>query len=313
MRTQPKNQTYNIETRLFMAILIPLLVLTVFSTAPRAETIQDLVDSKVEEISTQFKFTEGPVWHPDGYLLFSDIPNNKIMKWEEKTGKITAFRDPSGKSNGLTLDLRNRLLAVEHWNRRVSQTSRNGQTKSLTETYKGKKFNSPNDIVVHSNGDIYFTDPEYGLEKREKEQPHQGVYRLGKDGKVALLAASFTAPNGLAFSPDEKVLYVADSKEGYINAYDVAADGTLKNERKFCEVAGPDGMKVDEKGRLFTTSREGITVYLPDGTKVGAIAIPQKPANCAFGGADRKTLFVTARTGLYKVRVKTPGCKVGKR
>jgi sugar lactone lactonase YvrE len=274
----------------------------------------DLVDSEVKELSKDLKFTEGPLWHPDGYLLFSDIPANRICKWTPD-GKTSVFREPSSKANGLTLDGQNRLVAAEQWERRVTVTQPDGKVECVAGLFEGKPFNSPNDVVIHSSGAIYFTDPSYGLEGRKQDQPVQGVYRVAKPGEAPHLVVkdSFKQPNGLAFSPDEKILYVGDSEVGFINAYDVQPDGSLKNERRFCTVKNPDGMKVDQKGRIFTSSADGISVFQADGTLVGAIKFPEQPANCAFGDKDLKTLFVTARTGVYSVRVKTPGLPTGKR
>jgi gluconolactonase len=296
---------------LFLFLLLPSLI---SGSVQAAETMADLVDSEVKELFQNLKFTEGPLWHPDGYLLFSDIPANRICKWTPD-GKTSVFREPSSKSNGLTLDGQNRLVAAEQWERRVTVTQPDGKVECVAGMFEGKPFNSPNDVVVHSSGAFYFTDPSYGLEGRKQDQPVQGVYRVGKPGEAPRLVVkdSFKQPNGLAFSPDEKVLYVGDSEADFINAYDVQADGSLTNERRFCTIKNPDGMKVDQKGRLFTSSAEGISVFQPDGTLVGAIRFPQQPANCAFGGKDLKTLFVTARTGVYSVRLKTPGLPTGKR
>lgn len=296
--------------------LLLLLLLPCFSQVPvrGAETLSDIVDSDVKEVARDLKFTEGPVWVPEGYLLFSDNPVNRIYKWSPY-GKTVVFREPCNKANGLSLDLQNRLLVAEQGERRVTVTQADGKIECVAGMFEGKPFNSPNDLVVHSSGALYFTDPTYGLEGRKQEQPVQGVYRVAKPGEAAqrVVKDRFKQPNGLAFSPDEKVLYVGDSEADFINAYDVQADGSLTNERRFCTVKNPDGMKVDQKGRLFTSSAEGISVFQPDGTLIGAIHFPQQPANCAFGDKDLKTLFVTARTGVYSVRLKTPGLPAGKR
>ncbi|MCX7046595.1 MAG: SMP-30/gluconolactonase/LRE family protein [Candidatus Sumerlaeota bacterium] len=296
------------------------LLLCIFCLAPviseigvAAETLDDIVAGKAEELAKDFKFTEGPVWHPDGYLLFSDIPPNRIMKWEPGKG-ISIFREASGGANGLVLDAQNRLVACEEDARLISRTRADGTTEALAATWEGKRFNSPNDVVMQSNGAIYLTDPTFGLRKRAAEVPAKSVYRIDpKSGEVKrVIENDFTQPNGLAFSPDEKILYVCDSgTAGFINAYDVAADGSLTNKRKLCDVASPDGMKADEKGRLYVASKPGVSVFRSDGSLIGVIPVPQQPANLAFGGKDRKTLYITARTGLYKVEVKTAGIAAG--
>ena len=266
---------------------------------------EDLAAGPVEIIAEGFQFTEGPVWLPREGLIFSDIPADTIYRADK-----SVFRKPSGKSNGLTLDREGRLIACEHWNRRVTRTEHDGTITVLADQYLGRKFSSPNDVVVRSDGMVFFTDPPYGLEGREPELDFSGVYAITTDGAVKLLSVYFKHPNGLAFSPDEKTLYVGDSRARFIQAFDAAQDGTLSNSRFFCR-AKPDGMKMDTTGRLWTTDGPGVSVFAPDGRQVGAIPFPQPPANCTFGDADSQTLFVTARTGVYKVRVHTPGIQPG--
>ena len=273
-----------------------------------------LVESEEpERIATDLKFTEGPVWHPDGYLLFSDIPANAIYKLTPD-GKLETFRSPSGNSNGLTLDRRGRLVACEHGNRRVSRTESDGTIVTLADRYQGKRLNSPNDLVVKSDGSVYFTDPPYGVKPDQRELDFQGVYRIAPDGTLTLLVDDFERPNGLAFSPDEKVLYVADTAREHVRAFDLQSDGTLANDRVFAEGVsekghGPDGMKVDVNGKLYVTA--GVTwVFDSTGKHLGNIVTPEAPANCAFGGTDNKTLFITARTSVYWVKLKVQGVKV---
>jgi len=272
-------------------------------------------DAVVEKVAGEFQFTEGPVWISDGsYLLFSDIPASIIYKWVPGATEAVPYRTPSGNSNGLTLDTEGRLLACEHSNRRVSRAERDGTIVVLADSDGGKKLNSPNDIVVHSSGRIYFTDPPYGLPQQKvgKELDYNGVYRLDPDGTLYLLDDSFDRPNGLAFSPDEKTLYVDDSQQMLIRAFDVQGDGSLANGRVFAELkeAGkdgvPDGMKVDVEGNVFCTGPGGIWVFDPQGTLLGKIEPAEVPANLAWGD-DGKTLYITARTGLYRVRVETGG------
>ena len=271
-------------------------------------------DARVEKVAGGFQFTEGPVWVPDGYLLFSDIPASIIYKWTPGSASAEVYREPSGHSNGLTLDAQGRLLACEH-DRRVSRTEADGMVVALAERYEGKRLNSPNDIVVKSDGSIYFTDPPYGLPKQEadSELGYNGVFRLAPDGTLTLLDDSFVRPNGLAFSPDERVLYVDDTQRQQIRAFDVQPDGTLANGRVFAELVKPgaegrpDGMKVDVRGNVFCTGPGGVWVYAPGGEHLGVIETPQAPANLAWGDDDLKSLYITARTGLYRVRTKTGG------
>ncbi len=267
---------------------------------------------EIEKLAGGFQFTEGPVWVSDGYLLFSDIPANSIYKWTP--GEETEiFRKPSGHANGLSLDCEGRLLACEH-DGRVSRTEKDGSIVSLAEHFDGKRLNSPNDIAVKSDGSIYFTDPPYGLPEQKvgKELTFNGVFRLDS-GILKLLDDSFERPNGIAFSPDERVLYVDDSARGHIRAFDVGSDGLLENGRIFAELRNPseegvpDGMKVDVEGNVFCTGPGGIWVLEPSGELLGVLRFPEIPANLAWGAPDRKTMYVTARTGLYRRRVNTGG------
>ena len=268
----------------------------------------DLQMGDVKQLATGFQFVEGPVWHPDGHWLFSDIPGNRINK-VTPDGELTVHREPSGNSNGLTFDRTGRLVACEHGNRRVSLDN-----ETLVDTFKGKRLNSPNDVVVHSSGAVYFTDPPYGIKPEEQEQSHNGVYRLAPDGHMTLLVADFERPNGLAFSPDESVLYIDDTQHAHVRAFDVTADGTLENDRLFADLAhdepgAPDGLKIDQEGNVYTTNALGMWVHAPNGEFLGIIETPEVPANCAWG-KDGHTLFMTARTSVYTVEVKIPGIAV---
>ena len=272
--------------------------------------LSDIVAGEPERVSADLEFTEGPVWHPDEYLLFSDIPANTIYKWISD-GKLEKFRSHSGNSNGLTLDKQGRLVACEHGNRRVSRTELDGTIAAIAEKYQGKRLNSPNDVVVKSDGSIYFTDPPYGVQPDQRELDFQGVYRIAPDGTLTLLLDDFEKPNGLAFSPDEKVLYVGDTAHKHVRAFDVQPDGTLSNGRIFADLGaekqhGPDGMKVDANGNLYVTAGV-VWVFDREGNHLGDIAIPDAPANLAFGDADYKTLYITARPSLYRIRLKVQG------
>lgn len=277
--------------------------------------------SKLEKIATGFMFTEGPVWDASQKcLFFSDIPANKMWKWSEAKG-AELFREPSGKSNGLTLDKQGRLIACEHANRRVSRTEKDGKVVTIADKYNGKKLNSPNDVVVKSDGSIYFTDPPYGLTAEfgnlgEQELPFQGVYRLSPDGKtLTLLIDDFDRPNGLAFSPDESLLYIDDTERVHVRVFDVKPDGTIANGRLFADLKADaegnvDGMKVDSEGNVYVTGPGGISIFDPSGKKLGIIEMPEVSANLAWGEADWKTLFITASTSIYKIKLNITGIKV---
>jgi gluconolactonase len=268
-------------------------------------------DARLEKVADGFQFTEGPVWNSAGFLLFSDIPANQIVKFVPGAAP-TAFRTPSGNSNGLTYDRAGRLLACEHSNRRVTRQEADGSLTVLASSYDGKKLNSPNDIVVRSDGTIYFTDPPYGIREEQKELPFQGVYKISPEGKLTLLAQDFDRPNGIALSPDEKTLYVDDSARLHVRAFDVAPDGSISHGRILAELKSarqgvPDGMKVDRKGNLYVTGPGGVWVFDKRGKHLGTILMAELPANCGWGDADYRTLYLTARTGLYRIRLKIPG------
>lgn len=288
----------------------------------RDSRLLDLIDAEaaVEQIATGCEFTEGPLWHAtEKFLLFSDIPANKMRKWAADSG-MTVFREPSGKSNGLTYDKGGHLIACEHANRRVSRTTADGQVLTIASHYQGKRLNSPNDVVVKSDGSIYFTDPPYGLSaaygvESEKELDFQGVYRLSPNGDtLTLLVDDFDRPNGICFSPDESILYINDTERMHVRAFDVQPDGTIANDRVFGEEEGdtgkPDGMKADIHGNVYLTGPDGIWVFASDGTHLGIILVPERSANLAWGGDDWKSLFITASTSVYRVECKATGVAV---
>jgi len=265
----------------------------------------------VEKLAGDFQFTEGPLWvAAKNELLFSDIPADRIVRF--KDGTCETFRTPSRNANGLTLDKQGRLIACEHGSRRVTRTAADGTITVLAERYEGKRLNSPNDVVVKSDGATFFTDPPFGVRREDRELDFQGVYRIAPDGKtLTLVARDFLKPNGLAFTPDEKILYINDTDRGHIRAFDVAGDGTLSNSRIFTANApGADGMKVDTEGNVYCACRTGVMVFDRTGKDLGTFAMPEQPTNCAFGGADWKTLFITARPSLYRVRITVAGVKM---
>lgn len=286
------------------------------ASSGKSEEFERLVlpGAKIERVAGGFSFTEGPAWSKDGYLIFSDIPAGIIRKWEPD-GKVTILNHRSGNANGLTFDAKGRLIACEHGNRRVTRTELDGSTTVIADKYEGRRLNSPNDLVVKSDGSIYFTDPPYGVRPEDRDLSFQGVYRVVPGGKVTLLTKEMKGPNGLAFSPDEKTLYVADSSERrHIKAFDVDADGTLKSGRVFAAFkAGaegpPDGMTVDTKGNVWSTGPGGIWVFNSAGAHLGTINIPQVAANCAWGNEDGKALYVTASTAIYRIQTEAVGIR----
>jgi len=305
-----------------MTILEPLA-----GTAPAVwESLDDRFagirgDKLLERLWTGGRWVEGPVYSPAGrYLLWSDIPNDRILRWDEPTGSVGVFRQPAGNTNGHTVDGQGRLVSCEHGGRRVTRTEHDGSITVLADRFDGKRLNSPNDLVYDRHGALYFTDPPYGLpgtfKDPGKELDFQGVYRVGKDGKVTLLTKELEAPNGLAFTPDYKTLFVANSqKEKPIwKAFPVKADGSLGPSRVFADASQfykegdgvPDGMKVDAKGHVFATGPGGVLVYMPDGKLLGRILTGVPTANVAWG-EDGSTLFVTANHRVLRLKTRTQG------
>jgi gluconolactonase len=327
-----------------LLLLLPLAVALVPQTpAARIErldpTLDRLIDpaAKIETLAEGYDWSEGPIWVKEegGYLLFSDVPQNVVYKWKEGAG-AQPYLKPSGYtgteprggemgSNGLTLDGNGRLVLCQHGDRRVARmdaplSAPQPKFATLADRYDGKRFNSPNDVVFHSNGDMYFTDPPYGMPKQfddpAREIPFQGVFRRGRDGAVTLLTREMTRPNGLAFSPDEKLLYVAqsDSTAAIWRVFDVKPDGSLGASRVLFDATAmtkslkglPDGLKIDTEGNLFATGPGGVLVLSPQGKHLGTIFTGQATANCAFGD-DGRTLYITADMYLMRVRLKAKG------
>ncbi len=288
-------------------------------------------NQEAQQLATDFAFTEGPLWHPDGYWLFVDLRREPpvIHRMSPAGGTPEIIREPSGGTNGMTLDLQGRLLMCEGDNRRIARMEADGTINVVADRWDGKRFHRPNDIVCRSDGSIYITNPSGRVPEEEQEIEWPGtIHRIAPDGTVDMCAHDIDFPNGIAFSPDESVLYVSNTRKlgerpdqywdgevkpnQFIQAYDVAADGSLSNSRKFGDMASaedgvPDGMKVDAEGRVYCTGSGGVWVFSPAGEHIGIIRVPEIPANCAFGGPDFRTMLFTARTSVYSLRMTTPG------
>lgn len=279
--------------------------------------------ARVERLWTGGRWSEGPVWFAAGrYLLWSDIPNNRIMRWDETDGYVSVFRQPSNNSNGHTVDRQGRLISCEHLTRRVTRTEYDGSISVIADRYDGKRLNSPNDVVVKSDGSIWFTDPSYGIlmdyegDRAESEIGSCHVYRVDPSGEVRIAADDYDKPNGLAFSPNENLLYVADTgathdKNGpkHIRKHQVAANGSLSGGEVFAECTDGlfDGFRVDLSGRIWTSAEDGVHCYAPDGRLIGKVLIPEIVANVCFGGAKLNRLFICGTTSLYSVYLNVNG------
>jgi len=295
--------------------------------------ISALLKGEERRLCGGFGFTEGPIWvAADNALVFSDIPGNTQYRWRPGQGEAGVYRKPSGWSNGLTMDREGRILACEHGGRRVSRYAYTAPeaAETLASHWDGKKLNSPNDLVVHSSGAIFFTDPTYGMDTgrvpafgspgQSPELDFQGVYRIDPDGSLHLVVPQgFTQPNGLAFSPDESILYIGDSQERLIWRYEVKVDLTLGDRSLFVDQRGdprrgaPDGMKVDTEGRLWTTGAGGVSVHTAEGKYLGVFETPEHAANLTFGGPEFSTLFLTTGTSVHAVETTVRGVVPGSR
>ena len=274
--------------------------------------------------------TEGPLWHPGGFLTFVDLEGSRLLRWDTD-GSLSVAREDTGEGNGCTLDRQGRILMCEAERKRVTRQEADGTITTIAGSFEGKPLNRPNDVICRSDGTIFFTDPDGRIPPEEREIGFGGVFRISPDGDLNLGTDECEYPNGLALSPDESVLYVAISRldercfgeeergevctHRRVRAFDVAADGTLSNNRVFCDMSSaepgvPDGMKVDSQGRVFCTGSGGVWVIDPSGERVGIIRGPEVPRNVAFGGSDLCTLFTTPEDSLYSVRVKVPGISV---
>ncbi|MCG6884412.1 MAG: SMP-30/gluconolactonase/LRE family protein [Silicimonas sp.] len=302
---------------------------SVISLDPRFDKLR-LNLAGVERLFTGCRWAEGPVWFGDGrYLLWSDIPNNRILRWDEETGQVAPYRQPSNFANGHTRDRQGRLVGCEHGGRRIVRTEYDGSITVLAESFDGKRLNSPNDLVVKSDGSVWFSDPFFGIlgnyegYRNEPDLP-EAVYRIDPgSGEVTMVADGILGPNGLAFSPDESVLYIVESRgepTRKILAYDMGADGaTLSNRRVFIDAGPgtPDGFRVDVEGNLWcgwgmgSDDLDGVMVFAPDATPIGRIALPERCANVCFGGRANSRLFMAASHSLYALYVNVAGVRGG--
>jgi gluconolactonase len=274
-------------------------------------------DTRLELLFEGCRWGEGAVYVPAGrYLLFSDIPNDRMLRWDECDGSVSVFRAPAGHPNGNALDREGRLLTCEHSGRRVSRTEHDGSITTLADSFEGKRLNSPNDVVARSDGSVWFTDPDYGIvsdfegERAEQEIGACNVYRVDPaGGAVRLAAADFELPNGLAFSADERQLFISDSATNVIRVFDAAADGSLSGGHEFARCANGtfDGLRLDQEGRVWAAAGDGVHCFDPDGTLIGKVRVPEVVANVAFGGRKRNRLFICGATAIYSIHLHANG------
>lgn len=280
----------------------PVLLLALILSLPA----QDFSKVHIEKVAGGFTFTEGPVWSRDNYLLFSDPPESKIYRLTSE-GK-TVFREASNGANGNTFDAQGRLYTCESKSRRVTRTDKKGAIEVLADKFEGKRLNAPNDIVVRKDGHVYFTDPAFGAQATSRELDFYGIYHIPPKGPLELIAKTTGRPNGIALSPNGKILYVADSDDRLIRAFDVASNGKASNERTLItKIDGPpDGIRTDDKGNIWVTCNN-VSLYAPDGKFINKIDFPETPRNLTFGDGDFSTLYVTALKSIYRVRVDVKG------
>jgi len=294
------------------SLLLGLLVLAVglsFVPPVQAQSSPVPEGATVEKVAGGFQFTEGPIWYQER-LLFTDIPANTVYQWTPEDGS-SVFLKPSGHANGLAVSPQGDVLLAQH-DGQVGRLAAESMVEPLVQSYDGKRLNSPNDLTVAENGTIYFTDPPYGVDDKNRELDFSGVYRLAPDDSLTLLTKEFSRPNGIVLSPDESILYVNDTESDVIRAYDVTEEGGITNGRVFAEMEGEapgnaDGMKVDADGNLYSTGPGGIWIYAPSGERLDRIPVPKAPTNVAFGGPDHTTLFITAQDHVYRITLSVPG------
>jgi len=283
--------------RLFFAILY-------FASSAAA---QDFTNIRLDKVATGYAFAEGPAWSPLGFLIFSDIPNNKLLKFMPGEPP-SVFRENSNGANGNRFDAQGRLYTCESHSRRVTRTDKKGKVEILADHWQGKRFNAPNDLSVRKEGDVYFTDPAFGNEQDTRELDFFGVYHISRKGELEVIAKPKGRPNGIALAPDGRTLYVSNSDEKNVRAYDLDKNGAASNERTL--ISGmegvPDGICIDQKGDLYVAANQ-IQVYSPDGKPLGMIQTQETPSNCSFGDPDLGSIYITARTSLYRARLDVKG------
>ncbi|HYL38897.1 MAG TPA: SMP-30/gluconolactonase/LRE family protein [Bryobacteraceae bacterium] len=284
-----------------MRFALPILLVALSAAA------QDFSEIRLDKVASGYLFTEGPAWSRDGYLVFSDVPANKLL--ELKPGqKATLLRENSNGAMGNAFDAQGRLYSCETHLRRVTRTDKRGKVDVVAERYEGKRLNAPNDIAIRKDGQVYFTDPAFGSQQDGRELDFYGVYRVTPRGELEVIAKPKGRPNGIAISPNGRTLYVTNSDERNVRAYDLDRSGAASNERMLvAKIEGiPDGIRVDEKGNLYVAANK-IEVYTPEGKPLGSIALAEQPSNCAFGDEDLESLYITARTSVFRVRLNVKG------
>ncbi len=284
-----------------MRLALPFLLLSLTVGA------QDFSGVQIDKVAAGYLYTEGPAWSRDGYLVFSDVPASRLLEFKPPE-KAALFREKSNGAMGNTFDAQGRLYTCETHARRVTRTDKKGKIEVIAEKYEGKRLNAPNDIAVRKDGQVYFTDPAFGNQQDTQDLDFYGVYHIAPRGELELVAKSKGRPNGIALSPSGRTLYVAISDDRAIRAYDLDHKGTATNERVLVSgIEGiPDGIRTDEKGNLYVAAAK-IEVYTPEGKPFGSIAFAETPSNCEFGGEDMQSLFVTARTSVYRVHLNVKG------
>jgi gluconolactonase len=304
IHNRPKPGLVFSKTATLIGEVKPILLFTLLTLTAAA---QDFTEVKVDKVAVGNIFTEGPAWSREGYLVFSDIPNNKILQLEPGA-PVGIFRSNSNGANGNTFDAQGRLYTCESHLRRVTRTDKKGKVEVLAEKWQGKRLNAPNDIVVRKDGQIYFTDPAFGKEEDSRELDFFGVYHISRRGEMEFVARPKGRPNGIAISPNGNILYVTNSDERNVRAYDLDKNGVASNERILvANIQGiPDGMRVDEKGNLYVAAGK-LEAYTPEGKPLGSIPLAETPSNCAFGDPDFGSLYVTARTSVYRLRLNVKG------
>jgi sugar lactone lactonase YvrE len=284
-----------------MKVALPFLLFVL------ADGAQDLTELKVDKVATRYVFTDGPVWSRDGYLIFSDVPSDQLLQFKPGV-PIGIFRSKSNGAGGNTFDAQGRFYSCETHSRRVTRTDKKGNIEVLADHWQGKRLNAPNDIVVRKDGHVYFTDPAFGNQQDSRELDFYGIYHIAPKGELEVIARPKGRPNGIAISPNGRILYVSNSDEHNLRAYDLDHNGAASNERILVsKIDGvPDGVRVDEKGNIYLAANK-IDVYSPEGKILGTIDTAETPSNCAFGDADFEGLFITARTSVYHVRLNVKG------